>query len=208
MREFGQVKSEESPGLFQRLKSGLAKSTAGLADLFTKKKLDAATITELEEALVKSDMGSAQAHAIAQAVAKSRYDAEIGEGELRALLAGEIAHALSKIEKPLAIDAGKNPFVILVAGVNGTGKTTTIGKLASRFTREGHKVMLAAGDTFAPQRSNNCGLGGARQGGLRLDQAGWGRRGPGLQRPGEIPRRRCGHILIIDTAGRLQNKTD
>jgi fused signal recognition particle receptor len=153
-------------------------------------------------------MGSAQAHAIAQAVAKNRYDAEIGEGELRALLAGEIAHALSKIEKPLAIDAGKNPFVILVAGVNGTGKTTTIGKLASRFTREGHKVMLAAGDTFRAAAIEQLGVWAERA------KAGFVSTKPGGDAAGlaytalEKSRADGADILIIDTAGRLQNKTD
>jgi fused signal recognition particle receptor len=208
MREFGQAQSEEAPGLFQRLKSGLAKSTAGLTGLFTKKKLDAATIAELEEALVKSDMGSAQAQAIAQAVAKNRYDVEIGEGELRALLAGEISRALAKIEKPLAIGTGKKPFVILVAGVNGTGKTTTIGKLASRFTREGHKVMLAAGDTFRAAAIEQLGVWAGRA------KAGFVSTKPGGDAAGlayaalEKSRAEGADILIIDTAGRLQNKTD
>ena len=140
--------AEEKSGLFSRLKSGLSKSAAGLSGLFTKKKLDAATIAELEESLIRSDMGTGPAHALAQAVARNRYDAEIAPGELRAILAREIAALLTKIEKPLAIDAAKKPFVILVAGVNGTGKTTTIGKLARRLSQDGRSVMLAAGDTF------------------------------------------------------------
>src|SRR5271170_5643324 len=97
--------AEEKRGLFARLKSGLGKSAAGLAGLFTKKKLDAATVTELEEALIKSDMGVGPAHALAQAVARNRYDAEIEPAELRALLAREIATSLSNIQKPLLIDA-------------------------------------------------------------------------------------------------------
>src|SRR5581483_4807237 len=150
MRSFGEAPPE--PTFFDRLKSGLAKSAAGLTgnltDIFTKKKLDAATVGELEEALIRADMGSVQAKALAAAVAKNRYDAEIEPAELRRILAGEIASALRKIQQPLTIDPGKKPFVILVAGVNGTGKTTTIGKLARRLAHDGHKVTMAAGDTF------------------------------------------------------------
>src|ERR1700744_1877140 len=122
MRTFGEAPPE--PTLFERLKDGLSKSTAGLSDslagLFTKKKLDTATIAALEEALIRSDMGVGMAHALAGAVAKGRYDTEISDNEVRAILAREIAAQLTKIQQPLTIDAAKKPFVILVAGVNGT----------------------------------------------------------------------------------------
>jgi fused signal recognition particle receptor len=199
---------DEKPGLFARLKSGLGKSAAGLTGFFTKKKLDAATVAELEETLIRSDMGSVQAHALAQAVAKGRYDAEIEPGELRALLAREIAAALMKIEKPLIIDAGKKPFVILVAGVNGTGKTTTIGKLARRFGKDGHKVTLAAGDTFRAAAIEQLKVWATRAG------ADFVATRPGGDAAGlafealERARATGSDILLIDTAGRLQNKTD
>ena len=197
---------EEKAGLFARLKSGLGKSAAGLSGLFTKKKLDATTIAELEEALIKSDMGTAQAHALAQAVAKNRYDAEIAPGELRSILAEEIAARLSKIQKPLTIDGTKKPFVVLVAGVNGTGKTTTIGKLARRLSREGHKVLLAAGDTFRAAAIEQLGVWATRAG------AGFVATKPGGDAAGlafealEKARSDGTDILLIDTAGRLQNK--
>ena len=200
--------SEDKPGLFTRLKSGLAKSASGLSGFFTKKKLDAATIAELEETLIRSDMGSAQAHALAQAVARNRYDAEIEGGELRALLAGEIAAQLRKIEKPLLIDGSKKPFVILVAGVNGTGKTTTIGKLARRLGLEGHKVMLAAGDTFRAAAIEQLGVWAKRAG------ADFVATRPGGDAAGlafealEKARLAGSDVLLIDTAGRLQNKSD
>src|SRR3984957_169065 len=142
------MKDGEQLGFLARLKTGLGKSAAGLTGFFTKKKLDAATLAELEEALIQSDMGTAEAHALAQAVGKNRYDAEIEPGALRALLAQEIGARLAKVEKPLVIDPAHKPFVILVAGVNGTGKTTTTGKLATPCSKEGRKVMVAAGDTF------------------------------------------------------------
>ncbi|HWC62472.1 MAG TPA: signal recognition particle receptor subunit alpha, partial [Rhizomicrobium sp.] len=157
MKEFG-TKPPVEESLFARLKQGLSKSAADLTGFFTKKKLDAATIAELEETLIRADMGSAEAAAISGAVARNRYDTEIDGNELRALLAKEIALKLKKIEKPLLLDSTKKPFVILVAGVNGTGKTTTIGKLAARFAHEGRKVVLAAGDTFRAAAIEQLGV--------------------------------------------------
>src|SRR6185437_3151667 len=140
MRTFGEAPPEET-GLFARLKKGLAKSSASLSGsitgLFTKKKLTAETVAALEEALIRADMGVTEAHRLAGLVAKNRYDSEISDGEVRAILAQEIATTLAPLQKPLAIDAGRKPFVVLVAGVNGTGKTTTIGKLARRLAGEG-----------------------------------------------------------------------
>jgi fused signal recognition particle receptor len=198
----------EQTGFLARLKTGLSKSAAGLTGFFTKKKLDAATVAELEESLIKSDMGSTEAKAIAQGVAKNRYDAEIEPGQLRALVADEIAGRLAGIEKPLAIDGARKPFVILVAGVNGTGKTTTIGKLAKRFVREGRTVMLAAGDTFRAAAIEQLGIWAGRA------KAEFIATKPGGDAAGlafgalEKARAQNTDILIIDTAGRLQNKSD
>ncbi len=197
---------EEKPGLLARLKSGLGKSTAGLSGFFTRKKLDAATIAELEEALIKSDMGTGPAHALVQAVSRNRYDADIAPGELSAILAREIAALLGKIEKPLVIDAAKKPFVILVAGVNGTGKTTTIGKLARRFSRDGHKVMLAAGDTFRAAAIEQLAVWAKRAGAAFVStKAGGDAAGLAFEAL-EKARGDGTEVLIIDTAGRLQNK--
>ena len=198
----------DEPGLFTRLKSGLSKSAAGLTSFFTKKKLDAATVAELEESLIRSDMGSAQAKTIAQNVARTRYDAEIEPGQLRALVADEIAGQLARIESPLVIDAGKKPFVILVAGVNGAGKTTTIGKLARLFTKDGKKVMLAAGDTFRAAAIEQLQVWAGRAGAEFISTK------PGGDAAGlafsalERAREQRSDILVIDTAGRLQTKTD
>jgi fused signal recognition particle receptor len=200
--------SEDKPGLFARLKSGLGKSAAGLTGFFTKKKLDAATIAELEEALIKSDMGAGPARALVQAVAKNRYDAEIAPGELSAILASEITGLLKKIEKPLVPDAGKKPFVILVAGVNGTGKTTTIGKLARLFSKQGHKVMLAAGDTFRAAAIEQLNVWAGRAG-TDFVSTKPGGDAAGLAYEALEKARAAGtDILLIDTAGRLQNKAD
>ena len=209
MRTFGEAPPE--PTFFERLKSGLAKSTAGLSDnllgIFTKKKLDAATIAELEEALIRADMGTAQAKALAGAVARNRYDAEIEPAELRRLLAQEIAAVLRPVEQKLAIDPSKKPFVILVAGVNGTGKTTTIGKLARRLASDGNKVMLAAGDTFRAAAIEQLSVWAGRA------NAEFVATKPGGDAAGlayeALEKARASHadVLIIDTAGRLQNKT-
>jgi fused signal recognition particle receptor len=209
MRTFGEAPPE--PTFFERLKSGLAKSTAGLSDnllgIFTKKKLDAATVAELEEALIRADMGTAQAKALAGAVAKNRYDAEIEAADLRRLLAQEIAAVLQPVAQKLIIDPAKKPFVILVAGVNGTGKTTTIGKLARRLAGEGHKVMLAAGDTFRAAAIEQLSVWAGRA------NADFVATKPGGDAAGlafealEKARAKQADVVIIDTAGRLQNKT-
>src|SRR5580698_4719426 len=136
MRTFGEA--PPPPTFFERLKSGLSKT--GLGEILTKKKLDADTIAELEEALIRADMGTKQAQKLAAAVAKNRYDSEISEAELKSVLAGEIALMLAPVQKPLFVKQEKKRCGMLVAGGNGTGKTTTIGKLAKRFGETGAKV--------------------------------------------------------------------
>ncbi|HVV28586.1 MAG TPA: signal recognition particle-docking protein FtsY [Rhizomicrobium sp.] len=204
MRTFGEA--PPPPTFFDRLKSGLSRSSLGLADVFTKKKLDAGTIAELEEALIRADMGAAQARKIAAAVAKNRYDAEISPAELRTVLANEIAAQLAGAQKPLTVDGSRKPFVILIAGVNGTGKTTTIGKMAKRMAEEGAKVTLAAGDTFRAAAIEQLRVWAVRA------KAQFVATRPGGDAAGlafealEKARADGSDILMIDTAGRLQNK--
>jgi fused signal recognition particle receptor len=211
MRTFGEAPPEET-GLFARLKKGLAKSSAGLGGsitgLFTKKKLTAETVAGLEEALIRADMGTAEAHRLAGLVAKNRYDSEISDAEVRAILAREIAASLAPIEKPLTIDEAKKPFVILVAGVNGTGKTTTIGKLARRLTGQGKKVVLAAGDTFRAAAIEQLGVWAGRAGASFVHgKAGGDAAGLAFE---ALEKAQAGgaDILLIDTAGRLSHKAD
>ena len=209
MRTFGEAPPEET-GLFARLKQGLAKSSAGLtgsiAGLFTKRKLDAETVAGLEEALIRADMGVSEAKRLAAAVAKNRYDSEITDGEVRAILAREIAASLKPLQQPLIIDSGKKPFVILVAGVNGTGKTTTIGKLARRLAGEGRKVMLAAGDTFRAAAIEQLGVWAKRAGAVFVaGKAGGDAAGLAFEAL-ERAQKENADILLIDTAGRLSNK--
>ena len=202
MRTFGEA--HPPPGFFERLKTSLSKT--GLGEILTKKKLDAAAIAELEEALIRADMGTHQARKITAAVAKNRYDAEISEIELRSVLAREIAALLAPIQKPLVMDDSKKPFVILVAGVNGTGKTTTIGKMAKRLAEEGAKVTLAAGDTFRAAAIEQLRVWADRaKAQFVATKAGGDAAGLAFEAL-EKARANGSDILLIDTAGRLQNK--
>ena len=202
MRTFGEA--PPPPTFFDRLKSGLAKT--GLGEILTKKKLDTETLAELEEALIRADMGAAQASKLAAAVGKNRYDAEISGAELKSVLATEIANLLAPVQKPLSVEDDKKPFVILVAGVNGTGKTTTIGKLAKRLAEEGAKVTMAAGDTFRAAAIEQLKVWAVRA------KAEFVATKPGGDAAGlafealEKARANGSDILLIDTAGRLQNK--
>ena len=202
MRTFGEA--PPPPGFLERLKTSLSKT--GLGEILTKKKLDAAAIAELEEALIRADMGTVQAKAITAAVAKNRYDAEISGSELRAVLAREIAAILTPIQKPLVMDDSKKPFVILVAGVNGTGKTTTIGKMAKRLAEEGAKVTVAAGDTFRAAAIEQLKVWADRaHAQFVATKAGGDAAGLAFEAL-EKARANGSDILLIDTAGRLQNK--
>src|SRR6185503_12886075 len=139
-------------GMYARLKAGLTRTattlSGGLTDIFTKQRLDAETVEALEEALIRADVGADLARRLAQDFAQGRYDVEISEREIREHLASAIARVLQRAARPFIVDATKKPYVVLVAGVNGTGKTTTIGKLAAKLKSEGRRVTLAAGDTF------------------------------------------------------------
>jgi len=202
MRTFGEA--PPPPTFFDRLKSGLAKT--GLGEILTKKKLDAQTLAELEEALIRADMGAAQAAKLAAAVGRNRYDAEISGAELKSILAGEIADLLAPVQKPLSVEDDRKPFVILVAGVNGTGKTTTIGKLAKRLGEEGAKVTLAAGDTFRAAAIEQLKVWAVRaKAEFVATKAGGDAAGVAFEAL-EKARANGSDILLIDTAGRLQNK--
>jgi fused signal recognition particle receptor len=202
MRTFGEAPSP--PTFLERLKTSLSKT--GLGEILTKKKLDAAAVAELEEALIRADMGAGQAKKIASAVAKNRYDAEISESELRSELAREIAVLLAPIQKPLVMDENMKPFVILVAGVNGTGKTTTIGKMAKRLAEEGAKVTVAAGDTFRAAAIEQLRVWADRaKAQFVATKTGGDAAGLAFEAL-EKARANGSDILLIDTAGRLQNK--
>ena len=208
MRDFGEA--PPPPTFFERLKSGLSRSTAGLSDsiagIVTKRKLDAVSIGELEEALIKADLGPALAARLAQAVSDKGFGLDVSDYDIRETLRAELLKVLQPIEKPLVIDGSIKPFVILVAGVNGTGKTTTIGKLAKRFATNGAKVVLAAGDTFRAAAIEQLSIWGQRTG-AEVVAKGAGADAAGLAFEALERARTAGaDVLLIDTAGRLQNK--
>ncbi|MFH6783111.1 MULTISPECIES: signal recognition particle-docking protein FtsY [Methylobacterium] len=202
--------AEERRGWWSRLTGGLKRTSSALSDrvtgLFTKRKLDADTLEELEDALIQADFGLDTAARIAEAVGKGRYEKGIAPDEVRAILATEVERALDPVARPLVIDTTKNPFVILMIGVNGAGKTTTIGKLTQKFRAQGHSVMLAAGDTFRAAAIEQLRVWGERTGAPVVARA-QGSDAAGLAFDALQAARDAGtDILMIDTAGRLQNK--
>jgi fused signal recognition particle receptor len=199
-------------GWFKRLRSGLSRSssrlTEGIGAIFTKRKLDDAALEELEELLIAADLGAATAAKLAARLADTRFDQEVSPDEVRGALAGEIAKILDPVAKPLAIDRGRKPHVILVVGVNGSGKTTTIGKLARHYRDQGLSVMLAAGDTFRAAAIEQLQIWGERNG-CPVVAGKTGADAAGLAF-GALERARAegADLLLIDTAGRLHNKSN
>jgi len=195
-----------------RLAGGLKRSSSALGgaitDLVAKRRLDAGTIADIEDVLIRADLGLDTAGRIAAALGEGRYDAAISPDEVKAVVAAEVEKALAPVARPLAIDASKKPFVILVVGVNGSGKTTTIGKLAAKFRAEGRTVMLAAGDTFRAAAIDQLKIWGERTGAAVIA------REPGADAAGLVfdavraAQERGVDVLLVDTAGRLQNRTE
>ena len=201
----------EKRGWFQRLKAGLTRTstkiTGSITGIFTKRKLDRALLEELEEALIAADLGPATAARLTEALAKDRFDKEITEREVREIFAAEIARILKPVAQPLTLSERK-PHVVLVIGVNGSGKTTTIGKLAQSYKRAGKNVMLAAGDTFRAAAVEQLKIWGERAG-VKVVARETGADAAGLAYDALAAAKAEGaDLLLIDTAGRLQNKTD
>jgi fused signal recognition particle receptor len=199
-------------GWFRRLKAGLTRSSAklgeGITGIFTQRKLDDAALEELEELLITGDLGVATAARLAANLAKTRFDKEVSPEEVRRALADDIAAILAPVARPLAPDPARKPHVVLVVGVNGSGKTTTIGKLAKGYRDQGRKVMIAAGDTFRAAAIDQLKIWGERAGCPVVA------RDPGADAAGlayealETARREGSDLLLIDTAGRLHNRAE
>jgi fused signal recognition particle receptor len=197
---------------WQRLSRGLKRTSASIgsaiSDLVSKRKLDAATVEELEELLIRADLGVDVSARIAEAIAHGRYDKQVSDAEVKAILSSEVEKVLGPVAKPLMIDASVKPFVILVVGVNGSGKTTTIGKLAARFRDEGRSVMLAAGDTFRAAAIDQLKIWGSRTGATVIARE-QGSDAASLAFDALTTAKAQGaDVLIVDTAGRLQNKSE
>ncbi|TWD53399.1 signal recognition particle-docking protein FtsY [Agrobacterium vitis] len=203
---------QEKLSWFQRLKAGLFRTssqlTGQIAALFTKRKLDDDTLEELEDLLIQADLGVETAMRVTGALSSERYGKDVTGEDVTRIMASEIVKVLTPVAKPLALDLNHKPHVILVVGVNGTGKTTTIGKLAAKLSGSGLKVMLAAGDTFRAAAIEQLKIWADRTGsgfiGTKL-----GADAAGLAYDAfEKAKAEKSDVLIIDTAGRLQNKTE
>jgi fused signal recognition particle receptor len=199
-------------GWLSRIRQGLSRSSSklsqGIADLFTKRKLDRQALDELEELLIAADLGVATAAAVTQKLAKSRFDQEIGADEIKEILAEEIAEILAPVAIALSPNSANKPHVVLMVGVNGSGKTTTIGKLAKSFRDQGLSVTLAAGDTFRAAAVEQLKIWGDRTGCPVISRE-QGSDAAGLAFDAlKEAQERGDDLLLIDTAGRLQNKTD
>ena len=200
----------EKRGWFGRLRKGLSRSSAKLADgitgIFTKRKLDQEMLDELEELLIQADLGAGTAARIVAEFGRTRFGKEVTPEEVRGALAGEIALVLEPVAKPLA--PAEKPAVVLVVGVNGSGKTTTIGKLAKLWRDEGKRVLLAAGDTFRAAAVEQLQIWGERVGAPVLAK-GAGADPAGLAYEAlERARAEGFDLLLIDTAGRLHTKSN
>ena len=202
----------DKPRLFARLKTGLNRTVGNIGNsltaAFTKRKLDSAALEELEDLLIAADLGPTIAASVSGKLAEDRFDKEICEDEIKSALADVVADILLPVAHPLRIDAENRPHVILVVGVNGTGKTTTIGKIAHNLTSDGKSVVLAAADTFRAAAIDQLQIWGERAGATVV------RRDVGTDPAAvayeglQTAQARNADVLLVDTAGRLQNKSN
>ncbi len=202
--------STQDGSWWKRLSGGLGRTSSSLGSaitgLVTKRRLDAETLEELESELIRADLGPEFAARVANTFGEGRYETGLAPDEVRAILAGEIEKVLAPVAKPLEVTA--RPFVVLVAGVNGSGKTTTIGKLAARFRSEGKSVMLVAGDTFRAAAIDQLKIWGERTGAPVIAGA------PGSDAASltfdaiATAKAQGVDLVIVDTAGRLQNRAE
>lgn len=210
--EQGDIARGDTAGWLGRLRHGLGRSSSklggGISGLFTKRRLDDEALEELEELLISADLGVTTAAKLTAALAKSRFGREVSGDEVRTALADEVAKILQPVARTITINDAHKPHVILVCGVNGSGKTTTIGKLARLFQAVGFRTLLAAGDTFRAAAIEQLQVWGDRAGCPVVTRA------PGADAASlafdafQLARAEKFDVLMIDTAGRLQNKTD
>ena len=203
---------DEGGGWWSRLRKGLSRSSStlgqGLTGIFTKRRLDLATVEDLEDLLIQADLGVATALRIVDTVRDGRFERGIDAKDVQGVIAAEVERALGPVAKPLVVPRAATPFVILVIGVNGSGKTTTIGKLAAKFKREGRTVMLAAGDTFRAAAVEQLRVWGGRIDAPVMARE-TGADAAGLAFDAIKSAQETGtDVLLIDTAGRLQNRAE
>ena len=200
---------------FKKLTSGLKKSSqkvadslGGLSRLFGKQKIDASSLEEIEDALIMADLGVAAATDIAEMLKQHKWEGEVSEDMFRAVLAEKLAEILRPSEQHIEISDSNSPHIILLVGVNGSGKTTTAGKLAAQFQKQGKQVMLAAADTFRAAAIEQLKGWGVRTDTTVISGERGGDAAALAYRAIEQARQEQADILIIDTAGRLQNRTE
>ena len=204
--------SGEAKGWLARLRAGLSRSSSRLSDgisgIVSGRRLDDQAVEEIEELLITADLGVATAARLGANLAKTRFGREVTSQEVREALADDIAAILEPVARPFEIESGRKPHVVLVCGVNGVGKTTTIGKLAKLQADAGAAVILAAGDTFRAAGVSQLELWGKRVGCPVIS------RPTGSDAAGLVydalaeARERAADLLIVDTAGRLHNRAD
>jgi fused signal recognition particle receptor len=202
--------STQSGSWWKRLSGGLKRTSASLGSaisgLVLKRKLDAAAVEDLENELIRADLGPDFAARVVKVLSDGRFDKAISSDEIKTVLAGEIEKVLTPVAMPLEITA--RPFVILVAGVNGSGKTTTIGKLAAKYRAEGKTVMLVAGDTFRAAAIDQLKIWATRTG-ATFKASTAGADAASLAFDALTAARAEGvDVVLVDTAGRLQNRTE
>ena len=205
-------------GWLQKLKQGLSKSSQKVSDslqsltslssLIGASKLDASSIEEVEDALIGADLGIKSAARLAEAVRKHKFDGPVTSDSLAAAVADSIAEILRPVATPLVLDPGNRPHVLLLVGVNGSGKTTTAGKLAQLWHQQDKTVMLAAGDTFRAAAVEQLQIWGKRTGTKVIIGDQGGDAAALAYAALETAQKEQADILIIDTAGRLQNRTE
>ncbi|MED5549691.1 MAG: signal recognition particle-docking protein FtsY [Pseudomonadota bacterium] len=203
--------SEKKPGFFSRLAQGLKRSSTQLGEsvtaIFTKRKLDAAALEELEDALIAADLGAVAAARVTERLARDRFDKEVSDEEVRTALADVVSETLMPLQCELNV-TGMSPQVVVFVGVNGSGKTTTLGKIAVKLKREGRNPLLAAGDTFRAAAIEQVSVWGERAGAPVIKRE-IGADAAGLAFDALETAERDGHdVVLIDTAGRLQNKAE
>ncbi len=208
----GNLSAPPNVSWFKRMGEGLSRTssqlTTSISGVFTKRKLDEETLEELEDILIRADLGVATASAITDRLADQRMGRDVTDEDVRTLMAEEVERVLTPVAGPLELDLDHQPHVILVVGVNGSGKTTTIGKLGQKLYDAGFSTLLVAGDTFRAAAVEQLKIWGERTLSPVIYRPD-GADAAGLAYDAYVQARDEGRdVVLMDTAGRLQNKTE